>query len=244
MLRGMWLGVSVVGIVSSAGCGGIDPAKDCIDEFVQEYVLDISGDEIGNLCPGQDLTGPPAFPSGSVTIRVEYSAGELYKMQTMRHWVGSNSGSADCTSVRLEEIVIRSRGSAGRAEIVPTIDGKVVTEAEVGGSGMLRYMIMAYDRKSLPTPKRHRVAKSSLESSKFDIDCYPESGNGVPYQNGFVQGKACFPVSPNDQCPAFDKMLPIWHSVGQQVAPVGRTTKFEYGTVGSVVDKSTWVMPK
>ena len=111
MLRGMWLGVYFVGIVSSTGCGGIDPAKDCIDEFVQEYVLDVPADELSNLCPGQDLTGPPDFPLNTLTIRMEYSAGDLYKMQTWRHWVDSSSENSDCTSVQVEELVTRATRS-------------------------------------------------------------------------------------------------------------------------------------
>jgi len=242
MMRGIWLGVLVAGVVSLAGCGGIDPTKDCFDEFVQEYVLDVPADEMSNLCPGQNLAGPPAFPMNTLIIRMEYSAGEPYKVQTWRHWVDSSSEGSDCTSVRLEELVTRSRGAPDRRQIVATIDGEVVSEREMGSASML-YHDMKFDRRESPTPKRGRADKSRIESTEFGVDCFSQSAS-ISWRKS-MRGTECMPVSPIDSCPAFDKMMPIKAHEDVEGAPVvGRTTIFEYGKVGSVVDKSKWTMPE
>ena len=53
-LRGMWLGAAVGSVVGLAGCSGkIDPKKDCVREFVQEFVLDAWGWQPG-LRPAPD----------------------------------------------------------------------------------------------------------------------------------------------------------------------------------------------
>ena len=240
-LRGMWLGAAVGSVVGLAGCSGkVDPKKDCIREFVQEFVLDDNeGSHHSNnvVCPGQDLSGPPHYPYARRNVHLEYSEGDFYIVQTLQQWSWEQNREEGCDkNLHVEERVVRFSSLGGQELITATRDGELVDAIDIA---QYYRPSLVYGMNRSNAPDRKDVADASIEATQFGVDCamVDERIGGTERMS-----RGCRPVSPVFLCPAFERMLPIHQKGYFGNTPVtGKTTIFKFGKVGKLVDKSKWM---
>ena len=122
---------SFVGVVAActalAGCG-VDPARDCVEEFEQEYKQESGSLRLLDLCPGQDLHLPAFGPQRTDVLRIEYSGGDYFTVLVHREWTvetRSHEG-RPCSWVTSHEIVRRHLSRDGQTQSTTTYNGTLL----------------------------------------------------------------------------------------------------------------------
>jgi len=239
----MWLGAAAMGVGLSGCSGRVNPEKDCVEEFVQEFVLEEprSMRNRNPVCAGQDIRGATDYPDVRRIIRIEYSEGDFYTTQTLQDWRWKqNPDDLDCDLIEESETVFRVVSLGGRKQYTGMRDGNFLDQGDLGryyGSTFL----FGHGDLPQPAPLREKVAEGSLEPTEFLLDCAVEERHIAQTEK---PSKECLPVSPMPNCPAFDMMMPI-HLEGYfgRDGVTGKTTVLKFGKAGSIVDKSKWMLP-
>jgi hypothetical protein len=248
MKRALWF----TPFVLLAGCSGQDPAPAmasegakpatalddaCIEEFAQ--VFEQTSDQpvpasAENLCfEGAGREGPPAFPTTSRRVSIEYKDGDYLATEESAQWsIGDFDAGRRCMTAVLERTRITALRRGGERRSTRLQDGKLQRSEETGedyGSAML----LGSGPGAVPLPPDGTT--SSTESTPFGVDCTrvaPANASGVSLCS----------VSMPRKCAATRVMLPIQIDVpaptgGRQV---GRTVSLR---TGSVVDPADWELP-
>jgi hypothetical protein len=242
ILRGIVLGTWMAGVVGIGGCSGkLDPAEDCIEEFVQEYQFEGGNRKATAYCDDQDLSGPPEYPVDSTVVRIEYTNGSFFTVQKRLVWVGKqNPDNLNCQLVWQQERVVYIRNDHGKEKVVAMVDGEVVDDYRKQLNH--RGSVLFGADPSLVTVRGEKAARNA-EKTPFGMDCVMRERRIDQWSA--VYGRACMPVAPKKQCRAHEMMLPMQLTGEIDGTPAtGRTTSFVYGKKGSLVDPSKWTMPE
>ncbi len=239
-MRGIWLGLWVAGTVCVGGCSGtIDPAEDCIEEFVQEFHFEDGSARGTGHCDGQDLSGPPEYPVNSTDIRIEYTNGRFFTVQKKLVWQGEqNPDNLNCQLMWQQKRMVYIENFFGKEEFVALRDGESIQDDRT--RRLYRASVLYGGHRGLVTIKGQKTTHP-ISHTEFGIDC---ALTERPISQWSDYGDACMPISPKKQCRAHELMLPI-HVTGEiNGTPVsGKTTSFKYGKAGTLVDPTKWSMP-
>jgi hypothetical protein len=239
-MRHVCLAVAV-GFALLAGCSKKPVIEECFDEFVQEFELTTPGwTRPDSLCKGQDagLPYPEAYRDRFSSVVMEYSEGDYYIIQTDRTWkleLGE-PGEGDerfCKTPVPQELIITVRFEDGEMEREALINGDPT--APVGT--IMENRLFGRDR--LTNQGWQDSGVEDDEETEFKLRCAMTERTVVTN----LKTPACMPVEPVRQCASVREMLPIRQEGLVQFGKVtGKTIRLEMGKVGTLVDKSTWVL--
>lgn len=234
---------SFVGVVAActalAGCG-VDPARDCVEEFEQEYKQESGSLRLLDLCPGQDLHLPAFGPQRTDVLRIEYSGGDYFTVLVHKEWTvetRSHEG-RPCSWVTSHEIVRRHLSRDGQTQSTTTYNGTLLD-----ADGARAHRLMQFGMVPRAAPDRGSAEAARIEPSEFGVDCVPDTLATTHASDQL--DLICMPVAPMPQCPSFAVMAPLRsRSTNRELRTYGRTTLFRVGSLGSIVNQDDWsVLP-
>jgi len=214
------------------------PAGQCIEEFVQDYVLD---DPVtyANItpCPNADLNFTPAWPLRREETHKEYSHDDFYTRLIKHDWdVDVGNARPNCVPVRRRVTRVYWKREGGHDETARVVGSTVERSSQTGKSyGSL----ISHGGAKARTP---RVADARYERTAFGIECLRIDSRtpGVPPPTGSL----CMPILPMPKCRAELYLMPIEAAVpvgDKQIT--GRTTHLDLGAKAGLADRSSWIMP-
>jgi hypothetical protein len=227
-----------------AGCSGkpapLDPKKQCVQEFIQDFIVeDTEPMRRGVYCPGEEERYPRDTRRSSRKIHTEFSNGDAYTRQTLVRWYGeSDPAQGDCLRILRRETVVEYSEEDGHNELRATVNGVRVKNREE--LQRLRSSLLYFDvYVGGLAPIRGEADATDIEQTEFGLECANVT-HGIGMSDG--TSRICAPVAPMARCDGFAKMMPIRQSgrMGGDMVE-GRTTLLKFGSKGSVVDKSDWM---
>jgi hypothetical protein len=231
---------ALVGVLSTcaalAGCGAVDPSRNCIDEFVQEYKQESGSLRLLDLCPGQQLNLPAFGPERTDALRIEFSGGDYFTVLTHKEWTveAREHEGRPCSWVTLHETVRRYLSRGGQTQSSTTYDGLMLSEEQARG-----HRLMLFGMVPRAAPVRGGAGAVEIEPSEFGVDCVPD-----PLAITHATDKLdviCMPVAPLPKCPSFAVMAPLrGKATNRDLRTYGRTALFRFGSVGSLAEQRGW----
>lgn len=226
------------GTVAVAGCGGIDPSRDCVEEFVQEYKQESGSLRLLDLCPDQQVNLPAFGPQRTDALRIEYSRGDYFTVLTHREWTVTTreQEGRPCSWVTSHETVRRYLSRGGQTQSTTVYNGTLLSEDQARDR-----RLMLFGMVPRAAPERGAAEAIKIEPSEFGVDCAPDV-LAITHATDKLD-VICMPVSPAPKCPSFALMAPLrGKSTDRDLRTYGRTTLFRYGSAESLVDKKGWVL--
>jgi hypothetical protein len=234
--------LSAVGLVLTA-CSGepipLDAKTDCVQEFVQDFVIEGKPPRDGDYCPEDEEKYPRASRRMRREVHTEFSNGDVYTRQLLIEWGARQDASqGHCFRiVRLESLVEFSK-----------IKGHEKTRVTVNNDGLEKQDDESYldslnyldaPRWGYLAPVRDDVKAEDIEQTEFGLECaWVKSPQGLSRDTR----EACLPLAPMARCDGNNQMMPIRQIVSLNNERVeGRTTLLKFGRKGSVANRSDWL---